>query len=493
VNLKIGRESPGCGFAVSIGKPVITADVTEEPRWKEWLWVAEEYGFRACWSFPVETSAGKVVGSFAMYFKEPRDATSADRELAAVLTQSAAMITSQHLESQERARIAGELEAADRQKDRFLALLGHELRNPLFPISTASELLSRTVASDGRARIAVDIIKRQSAHLTRLVDDLLDIGRITQGRIQLQQMPLELANVIAQALETVEPKLREKHHDVLVRSAEIPLYVDGDFARLVQCLGNVLANAAKYTEPYGKIRIETRIEGETAVISVGDDGVGIAPELLPHVFELFVQGDRTLDRAEGGLGIGLAVVKRLILMHGGDVTAESAGLGKGTTIEIRLPRVAQPQQNAVPTISLIAPPRRVLIVEDNPDAANSLADILSLAGHQTMVVLGGRQALDAIESFQPEVALIDIGLPGISGYELAQRVRANLRLNALRLVAVTGYGQAEDRERARIAGFDEHLVKPVDLATLERTLATVCAREPEDTAENQAARSLQVR
>jgi PAS domain S-box-containing protein len=362
------------------------------------------------------------------------------------------------------------LREADRRKDEFLALLGHELRNPLSPIRSASELLSRTLADDAPAQVSVEMIKRQSAHLTRLVDDLLDIGRITQGRIHLKLCPLDLASVIAQAIETVEPLLREKEHQVSIVSSYQPLYVQGDFARLVQCVVNILTNAAKYTEREGQIRIVTRAEGPNAVIEVSDTGAGIAPDLLPLVFDLFVQSDRTLDRAQGGLGIGLSVVKRLIEMHSGEVTAESGGIGQGSTFLIRLPRIARPEAAARPD-ELRSPPRRVLIVDDNVDAADSLAMLLSHAGHETQVAYSGREALERVECFEPQLALLDIGLPEMDGYELASRLRALPRLSRTRLIALTGYGQSEDRKRSQEAGFDDHLVKPVDLAALERALA----------------------
>ncbi|MGH8288047.1 MAG: ATP-binding protein [Steroidobacteraceae bacterium] len=364
------------------------------------------------------------------------------------------------------------LREADRRKDEFLALLGHELRNPLSPIGTASELLARTLAHDAPAQISVNMIKRQAAHLTRLVDDLLDIGRITQGRIHLKRCSLDLASVIAQAIETVEPLFREKQHQVSIVSSYQPLYVHGDFARLVQCVVNILTNAAKYTEQEGQIRVVTRAEGLRAVIEVSDTGAGIAPDLLPLVFDLFVQSDRTLDRAQGGLGIGLSVVKRLIEMHAGEVTAETGGVGHGSTFVIRLPRIARPEA-AVQPESLRSSPRRMLIVDDNIDAADSLAMLLSHAGHETQVAYSGREALARVESFEPQVALLDIGLPEMDGYELASRLRALPRLCDTRFVALTGYGQSEDRKRSQAAGFDDHLVKPVDLPALERVLAGV--------------------
>ena len=319
------------------------------------------------------------------------------------------------------------------------------------------------------------MIKRQTAQLTRLVDDLLDVARITQGRIQLQCKPLELASVLAQAVETVEPQLRQKQHRFSVIGGYEPLYVNGDYARLVQCVVNILGNAAKYTEPRGRIRVETRADDSSAIIEISDTGSGISPELLPRLFDMFVQGERTLDRAQGGLGIGLSVVKRLLQMHGGQVTARSEGLGRGSTFEIRLPRIARPEADGPPVSSTASPARRVLIVDDNTDAANSLAMLLKLGGHDAQVSYSGPQALERVESFQPEVALLDIGLPGMDGYELARRLRARPGLQGIRLVALTGYGQLEDRQRTHAAGFDDHIVKPADLAALERVLADVAS------------------
>jgi PAS domain S-box-containing protein len=360
-----------------------------------------------------------------------------------------------------------------RLKDEFLAMLAHELRNPLAPIRTASEILARASAGDARAQTAVGTIRRQVTHLTRLVDDLLDVSRITQGRIELQRRPIDLAGIIAQAIETVEPQLREKHHrlSVVAATSYEPLYVNGDLARLVQCVGNILSNAAKFTESGGEISVRTHAGSPTAVIEITDNGAGITPDLLPRIFDLFVQSERTLDRAQGGLGIGLAVAKRLVEMHGGEISAESPGLGQGSTFTIRLPKVDGPPQRSADAAASKVQPRRVLIVDDNADAADSLAALLNMQGHETRAVYSGREALDCIDSFRPHVALIDIGLPKMNGYELAERLRERSDGTALRLVALTGYGRAEDRARSQAAGFDDHLVKPVELPALERALA----------------------
>jgi two-component system, sensor histidine kinase len=361
------------------------------------------------------------------------------------------------------------LRNADRRKDEFLAMLAHELRNPLAPIRTASELLGRLLPWDPKTQAIVDIVKRQVIHLTRLVDDLLDVSRITQGRIQLQRRPLELSPIVAQAMESVEPLLRDKRHKVVVTSCFEPLFVDGDSARLVQCVANLLTNAAKYTDPSGEIRVELRSEQSSAVIVVTDNGVGISKELLPRIFELFVQSERSLDRSEGGLGIGLSVVQRLVEMHDGQVAAASAGPGRGSTFEIRLPTIAAPKEGRNKYTAPSVEPKRVLVVDDNVDAAASLATFLQLDGHEAEAVYSAKGALEAIATFNPDVVLLDIGLPEMDGYEVAKRIRAGG--SSVRLVALTGYGQAEDIQRTHSAGFDAHLVKPVDFVALERTIS----------------------
>jgi signal transduction histidine kinase len=361
------------------------------------------------------------------------------------------------------------LRNADRRKDEFLAMLAHELRNPLAPIRIASELLGRLLPPDPKMQGMVAILKRQGIHLTRLVDDLLDVSRITQGRVQLQREALELGPIVAQAMESVEPLLRDKRHKVTVTSCLEPQYVDGDGARLVQCVANLLTNAAKYTDASGEIRVELRSDPAGAVIVVADNGVGISKDLLPRIFELFVQSERSLDRSEGGLGIGLSVVQRLIEMHGGQVAATSAGPGHGSTFEITLPTVAAPKQSRSPPSRPTVEPRRILVVDDNVDAAASLADLLRLEGHHTEAVYSAKAALEAVASFGPDVVLLDIGLPDMDGYEVAKRIRAGG--NSIRLVALTGYGQAEDIQRTHSAGFDAHLVKPVDFGVLERAVA----------------------
>jgi CheY-like chemotaxis protein len=311
-------------------------------------------------------------------------------------------------------------------------------------------------------------VKRQVTHLTRLVDDLLDVSRITQGRIELQRSPIDLQSVIEQALESVEPLMREKRHKVRVTSCFDDLYVDGDSARLVQCVANIMTNSAKYTDPEGEIHVESHRDGREAVICITDDGVGISQELLPQIFELFVQSDRTLDRSQGGLGIGLSVVHRLVEMHGGTVTARSPGPGLGSSFEIRLPIIDAPATPSEESAPGLVDAKRILIVDDNTDAADSLALLLGLDGHTAQPVYGSMDALESVGTFDPHVILLDIGLPGMDGYEVARRMRA--RGSKAQIVALTGYGQSDDQERALAAGFDAHLVKPVDLQLLRKHL-----------------------
>jgi two-component system, sensor histidine kinase len=378
----------------------------------------------------------------------------------------------QNLRARER-----ELRASDRRKDEFLAMLAHELRNPLAPIRNAAELLAQLARENGEVRTTADILKRQITHLTRIVDDLLDVSRITQGRIELQKQPVEMCRILADALESVQPLLADKQHRVTVSpDPKPPLYVEGDGARLVQCVANLLVNACKYTDSEGDIRLDCFADGADAVIAVTDNGVGIPPELLPQIFDLFVQSRQSLDRAQGGLGIGLSLVRRLMEMHGGSVSATSSGVGQGARFELRLPATAPPAAAAEILTERHGAPKRILVVDDNRDAANSLAMILNMNGHDARAVYGPEDALEQLNANPAQILLLDIGLPRMNGYQVAEKVRRSGL--AVRIIALTGYGQVEDVQRAAAAGFDAHLIKPVDLTLLERMLEGVSATEP---------------
>ena len=356
----------------------------------------------------------------------------------------------------------------DRRKDEFLAVLAHELRNPLAPIRNASELLSRSETLDPKTRAIGDLLARQVGQLTRLVDDLLDMSRITQDRIELQREPLELGDAIGLAIESVQPLLSKKRQEVVRVASEAPLHVEGDLARIVQVLVNLLTNAHKYSPAGGRIEVALRREDGTAVIDVSDEGVGISAEMLPRVFDLFVQADRGLDRSQGGLGIGLSVAHRLVQMHGGEIEATSEGLGHGSTFRVRLPLIDRPPESAGEAAAATSRPRRVLVVDDNADAADSLALLLGLQGHQTESVHGAHEAIERARAFAPHVVLLDIGLPEMDGYEVARRLRAEGTGGVL--IALTGYAQPEDVQRAMDAGFDAHVTKPVALSELTRVL-----------------------
>lgn len=359
-----------------------------------------------------------------------------------------------------------------RRKDEFLALLAHELRNPLAPIASALEILKLVDTDAESCQQARDVAERQLRHLTRLVDDLLDVSRIMRGKVELRRERVVLAAAIARAVETTQPMLSAKEHTISIDLPSQPIYLKADLVRLAQILGNLLSNAAKYTEPGGQISLSASMEGDMAVVCVKDTGIGIAPGDMARLFEMFMQVAPGASRSQGGLGIGLALVKNLVEMHGGSVVAHSAGIGQGCEFVVQLPLMAaadepmaEPAASA-PSLQL----RSILVVDDNVDAAHSLAMLLRLRGHQVQVAVSGQEALSQVRETMPELIFLDIGMPGMDGYEVARRLRADYG-SALEIVALTGWGTAQDRQRSSEAGFDKHLTKPVDLAQLEQVLS----------------------
>ncbi|MDI1433982.1 ATP-binding protein [Polyangium sorediatum] len=377
-------------------------------------------------------------------------------------------------------------ESANRSKDEFLAMLGHELRNPLAPITTALYLM-RMRAGDVAARERA-VIERQVKHLAQLVDDLLDVSRITRGKVELKKERIEVAEVVAKAIEMASPLLEQRRHHLTVEVPSRGLVVDGDGTRLAQVMSNLLTNAAKYTESGGQIVVEAERRGRDVEIRVRDNGIGIAADVLPRVFDFFVQDSQSLDRAQGGLGLGLAIVRNLVTMHGGTVSARSEGKGRGSEFVVRLPGVAGLSkaegartwggEEAKAAVAGRAG-HRILVVDDNEDAAMLLAESLGSLGHQTRVASDGPSALRLAENFRPDIALLDIGLPVMDGYELAHRLRERPELDRLRLIAVTGYGQASDRSLSQKAGFDAHLVKPVQFDRLAGLVEELFGQEGE--------------
>ena len=386
-----------------------------------------------------------------------------------------------HREIAERARIEKALQEADRNKDEFLAMLAHELRNPLAPILNALQLM-RMQPSAVQLQWAQEVIQRQLASLTRLVDDLLDVSRITRGKITLTREPVEVATLINRAVETIQPLMQERDHALILQVAPESLLVSGDSTRLTQALGNVLGNAAKYTDRGGRIELFCARHGTDVEIRVRDNGIGIPAELLPRIFDLFTQVDRTSNYSPSGLGIGLALVRRIVEMHGGRIMAHSAGAGGGSEFVIHLPLLsdagARPEDHAEVPGSRGAPAvsRRILLADDNADALESLATVLRLRGHEVYSAPNGAIALETAARHMPEVALLDIGMPLLDGYEVARRIRAQEWGKSVTLVALTGWGQDSDRRRSQEAGFDTHLVKPLDLDRLTALLAQLPAQ-----------------
>lgn len=614
-DFKIGPDSIACGLATFSGQPVVTADVDTDPSWKPWLWLARECQFRGCWNFPVQTSAGKVVGTFAMYLREPREPTPRDHELARIVTRTAAIIIARSQDQQQvahgeerirsvvdhvidgiitidargtvesfnpaaeqlfgyrkaevigqnvkmlmpepfhgqhdryianylttgEAKIIGvgrevvgqrkdgstfpmdlavsefqigphryftgivrditerkrleqelrqrleELAEADRRKDEFLATLAHELRNPLAPVGTAVQILQLKGPSNPESQWACDVIDRQMRQMTRLIDDLLDLSRITRNRLELRKERVELAKVLQGAVETSRPLIDGLKHELTVALPPEAIYLDADFTRLAQVFANLLNNAAKYSEPGSRIYLTAERQGSDAVVAVRDTGIGIPKQMLEQIFDMFTQVDRSLERTQGGLGIGLTLVKRLVVMHGGSVTAQSDGPGAGSEFIVRLPipiSWSLPTPEPEPTYEerpATAPaPRRILIVDDNNDAATSLSKMLSLLGYEARTAGDGVAGLAAFAEFRPEAALLDIGMPKMNGYELARQIRQQPRGDEVVLIAITGWGQDEDKQRTVEAGFDHHLVKPVNFAALTQLLASATATPAAD-------------
>jgi PAS domain S-box-containing protein len=600
----IGPESLACGLATHQGERIITVDVRTDPRWKPWRWLAERYQYCGCWSFPIYTSQRAFIGTLAIYWPGPRDATQHDLELVSLLTDTAAIIISQHQESEARKHaesalresegrfrmladniaqlawtcdklgnvtwynqrwldytghsfdemkgarwsrvlhpahlervLAGierseqtgepwsdtfplrgkdgqyrwflsraipiysergniirwfgtntdvtELREANRAKDEFLAMLGHELRNPLAPIVSTLELMR--LEGGRKFEKEREMMFRQARHLAALLDDLLDVARLARGKVELNRGTIPVEELVDRAVEATGPLLEQRQH-TLTLDVDPDLVVSADEKRMVQVISNLLTNAAHYTPPGGHVQLSAAREEHAVLLRVRDNGVGIAPELLPRVFDRFQQGPRARDRSEGGLGVGLAIVRSLVELHGGSVSAASEGTGKGSEFIVRLPTAGVLRASVARTKS-DRPPRvtpgqgqRILLVDDNRNIADVMALLLSKSGNTVEKAHDGLTALARASTFQPTLAILDIGLPDMSGYELAKRLRRQPGLAGLKLLAMTGYGGKADRLRSKRAGFAEHLSKPVEfedlLASIERVSKAAPAKAP---------------
>ena len=464
------------GLAIREGRQVASDDVLGDSR----IWYSpderariERAGHRAACALPL-IAKGNVIGALGIGGEAGRIFDERAIGLAEVFGDLAALAldNARNFASEQLAR--AEAEAANRAKDEFLAMLSHELRNPLGAIASATSVLNLTQPDDQSAQLR-EIIVRQVAHLTRLVDDLLDVARLTSGRLELQRRVVDLGKLVDHCVTVLSA--RASGHRLEIETTSV--LVDGDPARLEQVVANLLDNAVKYTPPEGTISVMVARAGDQAVLRVRDSGVGIAPGLLPRVFDLFTQGARSLDRARGGLGLGLAVVKRLVTLHGGRVSAESAGQDQGSEFTVELPIAevaasrAAPRPEATPALR----PHRVLIVEDHEDARESLRLLLAAEGHTVETASDGLEGLEALRAWRPDIALVDVGLPGLDGYAFARAVRGDPEIGQTPLVAITGYGQPEDRRQSSEAGFNAHLVKPVRPEALLRAMALLAEGE----------------
>jgi CheY-like chemotaxis protein len=380
------------------------------------------------------------------------------------------------------ASLASRLQEADRRKDQFLATLAHELRNPLAPITTAAKILQRKAIDDPDVQMAQSIIDRQSAHLTRLVEDLLDLSRISRNKVELRTERVDIATIISASMETSRPIIEQSGQQVIVSLPQEPIFVDGDVVRLSQVFTNLLNNGAKFSKRGGNIHVDVEADAQSVSVSVADTGIGILAEHLPHIHEPFYQPNSSLHKAQGGLGIGLTLVWQLVEMHGGTVSVHSEGADRGSQFVVRLPLAEGParsqEQPAIADSSSPETVRRILIVDDNQDSADAVALILQLDGHDVKTVYNGVDALDLVEQFKPHAVLLDIGMPQLNGYQVAQRLRNQAWGKNVLLIAQTGWGQEEDIRQCRDAGFNHHVTKPIDFQKLrEFFVATTVSAE----------------
>jgi signal transduction histidine kinase len=468
----LGDNLPVCD-ALRGGEPIFLESPGDRKERYPHVGDGARAGFKSWAAVPFRLQ-GRSIGALWLSFERERHFTAEERAMLITMatTSSQAIERTRLFDAEVGAR--KEVEQANRAKDEFLAMLGHELRNPLAPITTALQLM-RLRGGDALSAERT-IIERQVRHMTRLVDDLLDVARVARGKVVLNKAPIELAEILSRALETVSPALEERAHQLSVSVPARGLLVEADDQRLAQVFANLLTNAAKYTERGGHIQVGAQIAGGLVRVVVRDSGVGIETQQLPHIFDLFVQGRPGL--ANGGLGIGLSIVRNLVTLHGGTVSAHSEGPGRGSEFVVLLPLAAPDTAAPRPAApaargAFRTDARRVLIVDDNRDAADSLSEGLIACGHVTVVAYDGPAALTAASTFLPQLALLDIGLPAMDGYELARRLRAEGPAD-LKLVAITGYGLDSDRERTRAAGFHHHLVKPIDLDTVEALVGKLC-------------------
>jgi len=477
-----------CGRALRCGERIVVEDVDTDTRFESMRSIGQACGFRSVISIPLAAMDGTPLGMVSAHFRAVHRPSEQELDrLEPYLRQAGDFIRRCRMEDRLR-QSEQALRAADQRKDEFLAQLAHELRNPLAPIRYALASSRKAGLTPEQHKRAEEVIERQVAYMSRLLDDLLDISRITRGTLELKRSPIELSVLILSAIETAQPFMDAKHHTLALDLPKRALLINADALRLSQVFSNLLINAAKYTDPGGRIRLRAVREGNDVVVAIRDNGIGIAADMMPRLFTMFAQAHDALGRGADGMGVGLALVRGLVTLHGGSVEVHSEGPGSGSEFVVRLP-VGTPQltdTDIVAAAAVRSPAARlkVLVVDDNRDAADSCAVLLKLSGHVVRTAYSGRRALERAESFRPHALLLDIGLPDLDGYQLARQIRAQPWGRDTVLIAVTGWGQEENRRRAMDAGFDHHLTKPIAAETVEailQSLAAVFARSKRKT------------
>ncbi|HEY4999416.1 MAG TPA: ATP-binding protein, partial [Usitatibacter sp.] len=463
-----GPAGGGAGNAFARGSRWWIEDTETDPGFAAYSEAARRAGVRAIHSTPIVTRAGALLGVICVHYRQPRTPTLRDMQMADVCARHAADAIERYLAIGHLRRAENELRELDQRRNEFLATLAHELRNPLAPLRNGLEVMRLAGSDSEMAHKARAMMERQLAQLVRLVDDLLDVSRVSRGKIVLRREDIELAAVLRNAIEASEPAMSAR-----VFTADIPaekVTIHGDLARLAQVFSNLLDNAAKYTPAGGRVALEVKLLDREVAVTVRDDGLGIPADMHARVFDIFTQVDRSFEKMQGGLGIGLSISRRLVEMHDGRIELASAGAGKGSAFTVRLPATIEPPAAPRGGEGVEARRRRVLVADDNQDSATTLAMILEMFGSETRVVHDGEDAVSMAATFRPDAILLDIGMPKLDGYEACARIRRLEGARPALIVALTGWGEEGDKERARAAGFDMHLVKPVDPVKLNELI-----------------------
>jgi signal transduction histidine kinase/ActR/RegA family two-component response regulator len=467
-----GPAGGAAGNAFARRSRWVIEDIESDPSFIAYRDTARRAGIRAVHSTPIVTRAGELLGVISVHYRQPRRPTRRDMQMADVCARYAADAIKAYLDIARLREAESDLRELDQRKNEFLATLAHELRNPLAPLRNGLEVMRLAGTDSLMAGKARAMMERQLGQMVRLVDDLLDVSRVSRGKIELRREEVDLAAVLRSAIETSQPLMDERGHEFVADIPDAKIAIHGDFTRLAQVFANLLNNAAKYTPGGGRVTLEVKPRDREVAVTVRDNGLGIPADMATQVFDIFTQVDRSFERMQGGLGIGLSIAKRLVEMHGGTIELASEGVGLGSAFTVLLPARIEGSESPHE-----APRRRVLVADDNCDAATTLAMILEMLGNEVRVAHDGEQAVSVAAEFHPDAILLDIGMPRLDGYGACQRIRLLPGMSAAFIVALTGWGHDDDKDRARAAGFDRHLVKPVDPEALQQLIAAVPVRQ----------------